>query len=388
MVKMTVNKTFLIILLLLTAAWESAVGVCAEKKESNLLEGTAAESVYVCELTTEQCISAYNEEKVLPMGHLAKLMTVLICAEEIEKGTVRLDEKTVASANANAMPSPQIWLEAGDRITVEELLKSIIIGNANDACAALAEKLSGSMEKHTERMNVRAKELGMVNTHFDDCVGLSENTVSTAKDLSILSKNLVIHNNLTDYFTTWIDTVKCQAVELVNTNRLVRTYKGMIGLKFCVGKDGKCSLIAAAKRGNMTACVISLGNASKDSTFSCASNILDTVFENYRIYIPETDELIPKDILVINGRRSKISVKSNNFIGILVRQGEASKIEYKTELCESVSAPVKEGTELGRIVYSLDGEDILEVRICAAETVEKMDFLYAVYCCLCNLCNI
>ena len=230
MVKMSIVRALMAAVILIAAVWNSAFAVCAEQAAEDLAAGFGAESVYIGEMTTDHCISESNADKQIPMGHFAKLMTVLICAEELEKGTVSLDEEVIASAYANSMPSPQIWLREGERVTVEDLIKSITIGNANDACAALSERLSGSAENHISRINDKARTLGMEQTYFADINGLSQETVSTAKDMYIMIKNIVKHNNMTAYFTTWLDNVKRQEVELVNNNRLVRSYKGCTGV--------------------------------------------------------------------------------------------------------------------------------------------------------------
>ena len=384
MLKMLIKRVLIIIVSAVVVSGAGAVYVYAEDKE-DILSGCGAECIYVCELGSGQMICERNSGVKRPMGHIAKLMTVLICAEELEKGSIRLADEVTASAYANSMPPPQIWLKQGDVVTVEELLKSIIIGNANDACVALCEKLSGSDKAHTERINKRASELGMKDTHFEDCCGLDIKTVSTAKDMCILSKCIIKYDNLTEYFVTWMDNVKSQAVELVSQNRLIRTYKGAFGLKCCAGRQLGYDLAAVVKQGEMTICTVMFGEDSKDRLFSTASNILDTIFDKYRSFSPKIDEDLLSNVAIVGGQKASVRVKADNITGVLLRKGESAKVGYKASVPESVEAPVYEGEQLGSVVYSLGDKTIAEVKICAAEDVEKMDILFGIYKCLCNL---
>lgn len=388
MLKMQIKRFTILIVSAVLLSQLTAYHTSGAGAEEISAEGFGAESVFICEAESGQVLYERNAEDKRPMGHMAKLMTILICAEELKKGSISLTDEVTTSAYANSMPSPQIWLEQGDRITVEELLKSITIGNANDACVALCEKLSGSLKAHTERMNRKASDMGMKDTHFEDCNGLDKNTVSTAKDLYILSKAVVKFDDITRYFTTWIDKVKRQAIELVNVNKLIRLYKGTVGLKACTGFNKGFDLICTVKRQEMTICLIALGANSKDELFSAASKTLDKLFDNFRIYKPEPEEELLKEITVISGRKQSVPVETGDKAGVLLRKGQSSKAEYKADIPETVEAPVKKGEQLGKIVYSLDGKEIAEVKICAAEDVERMDILYGIYKCLCNLCNL
>ena len=225
----------------------------------------------------------------------------------------------------------------------------------------------------------------MKDTHFEDCCGLDIKTVSTAKDMCILSKCIIKYDNLTEYFVTWIDNVKSQAVELVSQNRLIRTYKGTLGLKCCAGRQLGYDLAAVVKQGEMTICAVMLGEDSKDRLFSTASNILDTIFDKYRSFSPKIDEDLLSNVAIVGGQKASIRVKADNITGVLLRKGESAKVGYKASVPESVEAPVYEGEQLGSVVYSLGDKTIAEVKICAAEDVEKMDILFGIYKCLCNL---
>ncbi|MGN0632352.1 MAG: D-alanyl-D-alanine carboxypeptidase family protein [Oscillospiraceae bacterium] len=357
-------------------------------KEDFTAEDINAASVYVCETESGTVLYEKNSAEQLPMGHMAKLMTVLITAEELEKGSVSLDEIVTVSANANSKQGTQIWLDAGEKISVEELLKSITIGNANDACTALAEHLSGTENGHIKRLNKRAKRLGMNDTYFADCCGTDKDTVSTAHDIAILSSKIAKYDNLTGYLTTWIDNVRCEAIELVSTNRMIRTYKGVKGTKSCNIAEVGESLSVTVKRRNFSICCVVFGCKDADSKFYYASKLLDGCFEKYRIFTPEIDKKYLKKIDIVNGRKLKLSVKPENFTSPVLKAEQLYDISQTFEIAENVNAPVQKGDELGKIVYTSGGEEVLVVRILAAETVEKMDFAFAFRMCLDNLLNL
>ena len=236
-------------------------------------------------------------------------------------------------------------------------------------------------------MNKRAKQLKMTKTVFSDCCGTNENTVSTAHDIAKLSCAIAKHTSLTDYFTTWIDSVGCKDTELVNNNRLVRTYKGVTGMKSCNVKDlGEC-LSFTAKRGEMSLCAVVLGASDRDELFSHARELLDTCFDNYRVFSPEIADEYLQDIEVENGEKMKISVKVKNFTPTIVKAGTFSEIVCSPEIKENVKAPVKKDDVLGKIDYFLADEKLLTVEICAAEDVGVMDMRCALKKNLFNLLN-
>ncbi len=370
----------------LTAALAGAVMFTYPVTKSTVVfSGSDAESMIVVETGTGTILAEDNADEVRPMGHNAKLMTVLAAAEQLESGELTLEETATASPKANAQQGTQIWLEVGDKITVSELLRSVIVGNANDSCVCLAEHISGSVEKHTELLNSMASRLGMEDTHFADCTGLSPETVSTAKDMAKMCCELVKHNDVTEYFTTWMDKLSCKDVELVNNNRLVRSYKGIIGLKVSASEhSGECAIIAAA-RDDLTICVILLGCDDRDSELSCASRILDTAFVNYRVFKPDIRKDIPKKLTVMNGRKLKIIVKPSYCTGILTTSEFAGNADAAVVLPEYVSAPVRRGQKLGSVTYTCNGDKLLTVDIIAAETVKKIDLGFAVRRALLNL---
>ena len=381
----SVKKTVCIIISMLCVLYVTgAAGIAAFADEDDLLSDTDARAALVTELESGSVICAHGENEKLSMGHMAKLMTLLICAERLRSGELSLSDEVSVSDCVSDLPSPMIWLEKGELITVEELVKAIAMGNSNDACAVLAEKLSESGEAHIEMLNARAAALGMVNTHFADVCGLDERTVSTAADIALMMKALSKHDELTGYFTAWIDNVRDGRTELVNTDRLVRSCKGITTGKFCSEKGGH-SLVLTAERSGMNFCIVLLGSADKDGTFAAARDILDTCAEGYRLYKPETEKELLAPVPVTNGTKHEVRVKESAFEGVLLPRGASARTEFTASIPESVEAPVAKGRRLGSIVYTLDGEQIAEVTLEAAEDVGRMDWGFGIYRCLCNM---
>ena len=353
--------------------------------DNTIMNDVSAKSAILVEINTKTVIAAKYEHEKRPVSHLAKLMTVLIAAEEIADGKLSLTDKAVASANANSQKAPQIWLDVGESITIDELLKAIIVGNANDACTVLGEKIGGSSEKFVDLLNKRAEQLGMGDTHFADICGTDENTVSTAYDLSILAGELLKYNDLTEYFSTWMCNVRKNAVELVSTNRLIRTYKGAYGMKACASKSSGECLVACAKRGNMAVCCVLLDCSSSDAKFSEAKSVMDYGFTAYEIYEPEISDEITEKIKIINGEKLDADVKVNDLSEILIPRGAYSQIKCDFQREESLEAPVKKGDIIGTVVFRNSEKEILKSDIVLDETVEKIGVLFALKRILCNL---
>lgn len=347
-----------------------------------------AASACLYEARSGNMLYEFNADEPRPAGHLAKLMTALICAEECADGRLKMSDKATASANANSKQGAQIWLDAGEKITVEELLKSIIIGNANDACTALAEHISGGEGDHVSRMNRRADLLGMDSTRFADVTGESEETVTTAADIALLAAELSRHTELDGLFTTRIDSVRGGKAELVSGNRLILSYKGIRGTKACGGSgSGEC-LVACAERNGMTLCAVVLGAEDEQCKLSDAAALLDSGFANFRLYEPEVAREYLLPIALTGGCAAKLKVHAEVPEPAIIRAGSAGSVEVAPEIPEQLEAPVKKDAPVGRVVYTLDGKELLTVEIQANETVERMNMRFALKTALLKLLNI
>lgn len=327
----------------------------------------------VFELTSGVIIDSSGENDVVSIGTMNKLMTVLLAAEKIESGELSLNTIVKASENANSMQGAQIWLMPGESISVEELLKGIIIGNANDASVAIAEAVSGSEQKFVVRMNERAAELGMFNTSFTNCCGYYDDNkqLSTAADLSKLICELYKHEFLKPYFTTWLDYVRDGAAELVNSNVLVKNFDGIIGFKAGFTENAGNFTAAAAKRDDKAFGVIILGAQDKDEMFLRAKNKLNSVFADYIVIKPDLPEKIPICAAVRGALTDEVPIKVGSVRNIVIPKGAADSITSKAILPDYVYAPVNEDDKIGEIAFYRKDKYLFSVDITASESVKE-----------------
>lgn len=356
--------------------------------ESGQASSQVIQADIVYEAVTGTVISSENEHEVYPAGHFAKLMTLLIVQEDIESGKLSNDTSVTVSEYANSMQDPQIWLDKGEKISVEELVKAIIIGNANDACAALAETCEKTETAFVERMNAKAEALGMEDTVYADCTGVSEETITSAYDTAVLCAELSKHDELFGYMTTWIDNVRGGKTQLVNLNRLIRSYKGIIGIKACYSQGAGNCLAAAAQRDGMTVVAVMIGSPDEDSRFSWARDAMNTAFAAHEVYVPEMKDGILDDVAVTLGSKPFAAVDYSDKSAVLIPKGSSSKIKVTAERIDSVPAPVKEGDIIGNVVFTLNGEEIFTTDIFVAESVNKLTAIEAFKRLLLELLNL
>ena len=332
-------------------------------------------SAVLMEAETGRILYAKNPDEALPPASVTKVMTLLLVMEAVDSGKIKLDDMVTASEHAASMGGSQIYLKVGEQMSVEDMIKSVVISSANDAACALAEFVSGSEESFVKAMNARAKELGMENTNFENTNGLddtAQNHVISAKDIAIMSRELIKHPKILEYSSIWMDTIRDGAFGLTNTNRLVRFYKGCTGLKTgSTSKAGFCISATAERDGMSLICVI-MGAPTRDVRNAAATSLLDWGFANYGKFSYDSGEF--ENIKVIGGVSDSIKAKHDMFSCILEKDG-LSKVQFNIELPENISAPVKTGDVIGKIVFTLDGKEIGKVDICAAEDVDKISFL-------------
>lgn len=331
-------------------------------------------SAVLMEANTGKILFEQNADEALPPASVTKVMTLLLVMEAIEEGKVKLDDTVTTSERAASMGGSQIFLKVGEQMSVEDMLKSVIIASANDAACALAEFVSGSEEAFVKAMNARAAELGMKNTVFENTNGLDDTAqrhLTSARDIAIMSRELIKHKKILEYSSIWMDTVRNGLFGLTNTNRLVRFYPGCTGLKTgSTSKAGFCVSATAERDGMSLICVI-MGAESGNKRNAAAASLLDWGFANYGIYQLEGAEL--DDIKVIGGTSDKVSVRHDGFSSV-VDKSLISKIECVTELPEVLSAPVKEGDVVGVLVFKCGGEEIGRCDVYSTESVERIGF--------------
>ena len=243
-----------------------------------------AKSAILTERSTGTVLFEHDADKQMPPASITKVMTLLLVFEAMDAGKFTMETEIVASEHACSMGGSQIWLEPGEAFTVNELLKAAAISSANDACVALGEAVSGSEETFVELMNERAAELGMKNTVFKNCTGLdAEGHLSTARDIAIMSAELLRHPEIKNYSTVWMDSLRGGKTELTNTNRLVRFYKGCTGLKTGSTDGAGCCLSASAERDGMELISVTLGSPNTDERFAAGRKLLDYGFANFAL---------------------------------------------------------------------------------------------------------
>ena len=332
-------------------------------------------SAILMDAKTGAVLFEQNADEALPPASVTKIMTLLLVMEAIEAGKIKLDDTVVTSSHAASMGGSQIYLKEGEQMSVEDMLKSVVISSANDAACALAEFVSGSEEAFVRQMNERAAELGMKNTTFENTNGLddtSKNHLTSARDIAVMSRELIKHEKILEYSSIWMDTVRGGTFGLTNTNRLVRFYRGCTGLKTgSTSKAGFCISATAERDGVSLICVI-MGAETRDIRNGLATRLLDYGFANYGMYSHTPKAL--DNVKVTCGVKDSVKVGYDAF-EMTVPKGDAAKISYKVELPESLSAPIQKGDVVGSVVFTLDGKEIGRADVCAAEDVNKISFM-------------
>lgn len=331
-----------------------------------------AKSVILTEVTTGQILYEANSDEKTAPASITKIMSLLLFAEAIDRGAYDLETVVTASEHACSMGGSQIWLKPGEAMTVDDLLKATVIASANDACVALAELTAGSEESFTELMNRRAAELGMTDTHFENCTGLdAEGQLTTAHDVAIMSGELIKHEIIKKYSTVWMDTLRDGKSELVNTNKLVRFYAGTTGLKTGTTSTAKYCLSATAERDGLQLVAVVMAGESGNERFNGAKKLLDYGFANYSCSIIE-GELEQTEIPVEKGVEKTVQIECNEQLSMLLPKTASGKITQSTALKEELTAPVKKGDKVGSITVYADGDEIGTLPVTAARDVERL----------------
>jgi len=335
-----------------------------------------AKSAILIEAETGEVVFAMNEHEKLPIASITKIMTMLLVMEAVDSGKLSLKDTVTISANASRMGGSQVYLEEGEVFTVEELLKAVAVHSANDASVALAEKVSGSEEAFVHLMNERARELKMNNTCFLDSTGLTdEGHYSTAYDIAIMSRELLTkHPKIIYYTTIWHDSFRDGKFDLDNTNKLVRRYSGVTGLKTgFTSKAGFC-LAASAERDGTHFISVVLGSESNELRFSESAKLLDFGFANWETARIEKKGQPAGKVRVKKGEVSEIPLEYAENAVILVKKGKKDKLVEKAEIPESINAPVTIGQVVGVLNVELDGNRMASIPITAAGESRRCNF--------------
>lgn len=330
-------------------------------------------SAILMEQTTGQVLYEQNPDEKLPIASVTKIMTLLLTMEAIENGTIKMTDSVPISENAASMGGSQVFLEPGEEITLDEILKAVFVSSANDGAVALAEMISGSVEGFVVAMNEKAAELGMHNSIFYNPTGLDDNetNLSTARDVAIMSKELLAYEKIYPYTTIWIDSIRNGTFGLSNTNKLIRFYPGATGLK--TGSTGKAKycVSASAERQGLKLCAVVLAGENSAQRFSAAKAMLDFGFANFAYYCPEKLDL--KEIKVWGGTKDTLACTGGSD-GILLRKTDSVGIQANLQMAEEVNAPIKKDQVMGQVIYEKDGKVLFELPIRAAEDVPTLSY--------------
>lgn len=327
-------------------------------------------------LTTEdgQVLFEQNADEVHPPASVTKIMTMLLTMEAIDSGKASLDDMVTASAHAAEMGGSQIYLKEGEQMTLDDMLKSIAVASANDAAVAVAEHLGGSEDAFVSMMNERAKELGCTGTEFVNPNGLDtdgEETKTTARDLALISAELLRHEKILEYTSIWMDTVRDGSFGLANTNKMLKLYDGMIGLKTGYTSTAGYCISAVAEKQGMRLIAVVLGEPDKDSRNSDITAMLNYGFANYAVAQILEEGKEPGSVLVEMGMQDSVRVQLADDSTLLLEKAAAEDLTREITLTDSTQAPVQAGDVLGEVVLKNGDEEIARRQLVAAEAVER-----------------
>ncbi len=374
------------VLILSAALLMNLVFAEAQISSGALVEGAPisvnCRSAVLLEMSSGQVIFGVNADEKRPAASIVKVMTILMCLEAIDSGRVSLDDNVSVSKNASGMGGSQVLLDTGEIQTLDVLLKSTIVGSANDASVAIAEHIYGSVELFVSEMNKRAAALGMTNTHFVNCTGLpAQGQYTTAKDIARMSLEMFSHETYFKYSTIWMDSVSHgdgRVTQLTNTNRLIRFYDGCDGGKTGSTNEAGYCITATAKRGGMRLIAVVLGAPSGTERFGTAEKMLDYGFANYRLYpVAERGARVRGEMRVTGGDRDYIPLVLDGDLNLLMSKSDTADINLSPNLPESIKAPIRAGEHIGSVDVVLNGRIVSSIPVAALEAVNRRGFTNA-----------
>lgn len=334
-------------------------------------------SAILIEQSTGQVLYSYNAHEQLRPASVTKVMSLLLIMEQIDSGKLSLDDQISCSEHASAMGGSQIWLDQTETLSVSDMLKAICVVSANDCVVAMAEHIAGSEEAFVEMMNKKAKELGMNDTCFKNCHGIDEDGhVTSSYDISLMSRELLQkHPKIKDYTTIWMDSLRDGKSELVNTNKLIRNYKGATGLKTGSTSLALFNLSASATRDNLSLIAVIMKAPTSAKRFSEAEKLLNYGFNNFSFkqFAKKGDKL--KSVNVNKGVNKSVDAVFEDDCGVLVEKGNDKNISQEVVLNDNISAPIVKGQKLGEVKYCANDKILFVSNIIAKDNVDKLNIL-------------
>lgn len=364
-----------VISLILLLSFVLSFPICAnaaENKKSNV------KSSILMSLDTGDVIKQNNAYEHLSPASVTKLMSILLILEAIDSGKIKLTDEVAATENAVSKGGSQIWLEVGEKMTVNDLFKAVVIASANDACTLLGEYVAGSDSAFVDMMNKRVETLGLKNSHFENCTGLDDevtNHYSCAYDLAVIAKEVMKHKLILKYSTVWLDSLRNGKTELNNTNKMINKYNGMTGLKTGTTSNAGFCLCATATRDGISFVSVVLGAQTSDERFALTQELLDYGFANYKLDNIKIDNSKLKTVKVKNGVDKSITPKCELNKKLLLPKN-SDKITYEYSFLDEVKAPVKKGDKLGVITVYSGNKKISSIELKSDKNIKSVTFLY------------
>lgn len=349
-----------------------------------------AKAAVLMDAGSGKVLMAQNAHEKLYPASVTKIMTLLLVTEAIDSGKISLTDMVTVSKEAAEKGGSQIWLEVGEQMSVDDLLKASAVASANDACEALAEYVAGSSDAFVRQMNEHAQQLGMNDTHFENCTGLDdtvENHVTSAYDVALMSRELLRHQRITGYTTIWMDSLRNGETQLVNTNKLIRFYEGATGLKTGTTSKAGCCVSASAKRGDLHLIAVVLGSDTSDDRFNAARAMLDWGFANYTTEKLEIDAARVPAVGVLKGTESSVMPVIPQAQSVLIEKGKTGEVTQEFDLAATVQAPVEKGQLLGRVYFKLNGETLYTYDLLSDREIPALTFFESFKRILLSLCT-
>lgn len=364
-----------VISLILVLSFVLSFPICANAAENKKIN---VKSSILMSLDTGDVIKQNNAYEHLSPASVTKLMSILLILEAIDSGKIKLTDEVAATENAVSKGGSQIWLEVGEKMTVNDLFKAVVIASANDACTLLGEYVAGSDSAFVDMMNKRVETLGLKNSHFENCTGLDDeitNHYSCAYDLAVIAKEVMKHKLILKYSTVWLDSLRNGKTELNNTNKMINKYKGMTGLKTGTTSNAGFCLCATATRDGISFVSVVLGAQTSDERFELTQELLDYGFANYKLDNIKIDNSKLKTVKVKNGVDKSITPKCELNKKLLLPKN-SDKITYEYSFLDEVKAPVKKGDRLGVITVYSGNKKISSIELKSDKNIKSVTFLY------------
>jgi D-alanyl-D-alanine carboxypeptidase (penicillin-binding protein 5/6) len=351
-----------------------AVTVSKIFSKTNVMD-LKAKSAILMDAASGKILIEKNSHEKLAIASVTKVMSMLLIMEAIDSEKLSFDDRVEVSDNAAGMGGSQAYLEPGEQFTVTEMLKALAIHSSNDVTVALAEKVSGSEETFVAEMNRKAAELGMKDTQFLDCTGLNDDGYSSANDVALMSRELIIkHPKILQFTGKWQDTFRDGTFKLDNTNKLIRFYANTDGLKTGFTNKAGFNLSATTKRNNLRLVSVVLGEPDSNTRFAESRKLLDYGFANYEVVSLDKKGELVGNITVKKGTRLQVTAAYGSDTSVLVEKGEKGKIEKEVSLVPELTAPILKDQKVGEIIYKIDGAEVGRFDLVANDNVSKITF--------------